>query len=77
MAIEAVSSGGNVAASAQARVRPPEQDQQQSQEAQKAATERAQAERTAAESARSEAESNRPSVNTSGQVVGQRINITA
>lgn len=76
MAVEAVSSSGNAAASTQVRARPPEQDQQ-SQEAQKLASDRAQAERVAAESARTEAERTRPSVNTSGQIVGQRINTTA
>ncbi len=76
MAIEAVSSNGNAAASTQVRARQPEQDQQ-AQQAQKAQSERAQAERKAAESARAEAEKNKPTVNTSGQTVGQRVNTSA
>jgi hypothetical protein len=79
MEVDAVSSSSSAATTSQVRARPPEQNQQsqQSQEAQKAASDRAQAERAAAESSRAETERNRPSVNTSGQTVGQRINITA
>ena len=76
MEVGSVSSGANAAASTQVRARPPEQEQP-SQEVQKASNERAQAEASAAESARSEAEKNRPSVNTSGQTVGHRVNTTA
>ena len=82
MEVDAVSSSNSAAASVPVRARPPEQNQQsqqsqQSQEAQKVASDRAQAERAAAEASRAETERNRPSVNTSGQTVGQRINITA
>jgi hypothetical protein len=76
MEVNAVSSSSSSAVTSQVRARPPEQNQQ-SQEAQKAASDRAQSERAAAESSRAETERNRPSVNTSGQTVGQRINITA
>jgi hypothetical protein len=77
MAVEAVSSSGNAAASAQVRARQPEQNDQP-QSARKAESDRAQAEREAAERARAEAEkNNKPSVNTSGQTVGQRVNTSA
>jgi hypothetical protein len=91
MEVGSVSSYASLAASTQVRARPAEQDRQplqaqqlqQSQQAQQSKSAQAlQSARavTASETtdrARMEAQNNQPSVNTSGQVVGQRINVTA
>ncbi len=79
MDISALSSSVNAASGTQVRARPPEQDQQalQALRAQRAQNAPAADENETAARARAEAESVRPSVNTSGQVVGARINVTA
>ena len=88
MEVGSVSSSASLLASAQVRARPTEQERQpvqaqqtqQAQEAKAARTtqsERAVTASASSDRARLEAESSRPSVNTSGQVVGQRINVTA
>jgi chemotaxis protein histidine kinase CheA len=78
MAVDAVSSSvslaANAAASAQLRARTPAEEQQS---AQKVDNSRVQAQRGAAASARVEAERIQPTVNTSGQTVGTRVNTTA
>lgn len=79
MAVDAVSSSGNVAASTQLRARQAEPDDQ----ARKVENDRARVEREAAERSRvqnareDQAQSAKPTVNAEGQQVGTRINITA
>ena len=84
MEVGSVSSSASLAASTQVRA-PAGQDQQalqaqkvqQAKQSEGAQTARAVAESQATEKARLAAEQIRPSVNTSGQMVGQRINVTA
>jgi hypothetical protein len=80
MAVSSVSSGGNASASTaaktQVRAQQSERDQD-AQKAQKAENDRTRAEREAAQNNRIQAEKNKPSVNTSGHTVGQRVNTTA
>lgn len=83
MDISAVSSSVTAAANPQVRQPPPSpQDQQslqalQAQRAQNARNTPAVDENEAASRTRVEAERNRPTVNTSGQLVGTQINVTA
>ncbi len=82
MEVGSVSSSVNAAVSSQLRARPTDQDQQaqKTQQTQQAKNDRSVVDNEAAERARIEAQTNqtnRPSVNTSGQAVGTRINVTA
>ena len=63
-------------AQAQVRARQPEQDQQ-AQQTQQARSRQANEGNESTVRAQAEVERNRPTVNTSGQVVGTRINTTA
>lgn len=74
---QVASSQSAAAASPPVRARQPE-PAQQAQEVQKSGSgNRENAERKTEESARANAEQNRPSVNTSGQTVGQKVNTMA
>lgn len=77
MSVDSVSSSGNAAASSAARSQVRLQQPEQEQSAQKVASERARAEREVAKSAPVEAEKPRPTINTSGQAVGSRIDTSA
>ena len=90
MEVSSISSSANSAliaattanSQSQSRVRQTEQDKQtqqpqQTQNAQQTQSSRAVDEGEASARARSETETNRPSVNTSGQVVGTQVNTTA
>ncbi len=87
MEVGSVSSSLGSALNTQAQVRsrqpetepqPPQtQQSQQSQQAQQAQQAQQTRENESADQTRAEAEKNRPTVNTSGQVVGTRVNTTA
>lgn len=79
MAVDSISSSSSASASssaaAQSQLRA--QQSEQDQRAQKAGNDQVRAEREATQRAQTEAEQNKPSVNTSGQTVGSRVNTTA
>jgi hypothetical protein len=75
MEVSSASSNTNVAAGAAAKKQLTAQKPDANQQAQKAASDRAR--EATAQSTKAVVEKNKPSVNTSGQTVGSRINTTA
>jgi hypothetical protein len=83
MAVDSISSSASASSAASSAAAQSQQRSQQTQQSaqdqqtQKASNDQARTEREAAQRARVEAEQNQPSVNTSGQTVGSRVNTTA